>query len=495
MSPLPSEDPLRVLLINPNQMKPPVTPIGLDYLASSLGLTGFEVDLIDLCFTTSWQQAVEEYFEVHNPVAIGVSVRNTDDCYYLSQDFIIPRIKEITDYIKGKTQRPIILGGVGFSVMPESTMAYLGVELGIWGDGEWALPELLTRMKRGENFFKVPGLIYRSKEKYHRNPPELPDLLDLPLPQRQTVDNPRYFREGGMGSVETKRGCEQGCIYCADPLAKGRRYRLRPPRIVVDEMEMLLAKGVDNLHLCDSEFNLPYDHAIEICKEIIGRGLGQKLSWYAYLSPVPFSEELARLMSKAGCKGIDFGADHGDDRMLKNLGRRFGAAELVDTAKICHKYEIPFMYDLLLGGPGENRESITKAISLMKEIGPSRVGISAGIRIYPGTRLAEIALEEGVHEDNANLRGVVKPDFFAPIFYVSKDLGDDLIPLITSLVQGDERFFFGGSEDTEVNYNYNDNSILMEAIRRGYRGAFWDILRRLAEQQCRKGPSVNGPQR
>ncbi|RLB06544.1 MAG: hypothetical protein DRG50_05360, partial [Deltaproteobacteria bacterium] len=115
MSPLPSEDPLRVLLINPNQMKPPVTPIGLDYLASSLGLTGFEVDLIDLCFTTSWQQAVEEYFEVHNPVAIGVSVRNTDDCYYLSQDFIIPRIKEITDYMKGKTQRPIILGGVGFS--------------------------------------------------------------------------------------------------------------------------------------------------------------------------------------------------------------------------------------------------------------------------------------------------------------------------------------------------------------------------------------------
>ena len=104
------------------------------------------MDLVDLCFATSdqrvtsgFKEELDAYFARHDPVAIGVTVRNTDDCYYLSQAFIMPRIKEIVDYIKAKTERPIILGGVGFSVMPEPILSYLGIELGIWGDGEMGL--------------------------------------------------------------------------------------------------------------------------------------------------------------------------------------------------------------------------------------------------------------------------------------------------------------------------------------------------------------------
>jgi hypothetical protein len=137
------------------------------------------------------------------------------------------------------------------------------------------------------------------------------------------------------------------------------------------------------------------------------------------------------------------------------------------------------MYDLLLGGPGETKESLSKTIAMMKEINPSRVGISAGVRIYPGTRLGEIALQD-FSTGGANLRGSITPGFFNPIFYVSSDMGDELFPSIASLIKGDERFFFGGGEETEANYNYNDNNILTEAIKKGYRGAFWDILRRLA---------------
>ena len=477
-----SLDSKRILLVNPNEMKPPVVPIGLDYIASALASAGFAVDVIDLCFAPSFKEAFDAYFKDYDPVAIGVTVRNTDDCYYLSQAFILPRIKEMIDYIKGKTHRPIILGGVGFSVMPEPILAYIGSEMGIWGDGEGPLVALLTSLATGKDYYTIPGLIFRKEGRYHSNPPELSDLLDLPLPRREAVDNPRYFREGGMGGVETKRGCEQGCIYCADPLAKGRRYRLRPPSVVADEIEALLAQGVDNLHLCDSEFNLPYHHAIEVCKEMRRRGLGERIAWYAYLSPVPFSEELARLMLQAGCKGINFGVDHGDDHILKNLGRHFSSSDIKETAAICHRLGIPFMYDLLLGGPGENKESLSKTIDMMKEIDPSRVGISAGVRIYPGTRLAELALED-IKTGGANLRGSIAPGFFNPIFYVSSDVGDELFPFIASLVKGDERFFFGGGEETEANYNYNDNSILMEAIKKGYRGAFWDILRRLVKEE------------
>ena len=88
-----STDNKRVLLINPNEMKPAVAPIGLDYCAGALELAGFKVDLVDLCFANSFKEALDTYFQGHDPLAIGVTIRNTDDCYYLSQAFILPRIK------------------------------------------------------------------------------------------------------------------------------------------------------------------------------------------------------------------------------------------------------------------------------------------------------------------------------------------------------------------------------------------------------------------
>ena len=126
----------RVLLINPNQMQPPVAPIGLDYIGGSLEAAGFSVDVIDLCFVSSWREALDTYFAETDPLAIGITIRNTDDCYFLSKDFILPRIKVVVDYVKTKSSRPIILGGVGFSAMPVPVLSFLGGTLGIQGDGE-----------------------------------------------------------------------------------------------------------------------------------------------------------------------------------------------------------------------------------------------------------------------------------------------------------------------------------------------------------------------
>jgi hypothetical protein len=85
--------------------------------------------------------------------------------------------------------------------------------------------------------------------------------------------------------------------------------------------------------------------------------------------------------------------------------------------------------------------------------------------------------------ENPNLHGTVEgnDNFFAPLFYLSSALGPDAQGYLSDLIAGDERFFFGATGDADQNYNYNENTILVNAIKAGYRGAFWDILRRLAE--------------
>jgi radical SAM superfamily enzyme YgiQ (UPF0313 family) len=286
-----------------------------------------------------------------------------------------------------------------------------------------------------------------------------------------------------MVGCETKRGCSGYCIYCADLVAKGSTYRLRSPEDVVDELENLVKKGIDHFHICDSEFNRPLGHAFAVLREIIKRRLNKKIKWYAYCAPTPFPEELARLCRESGCAGIDFGVDSGSDEMLQNLGRDFKASDLAEVARLCHQYKIPFMFDLLLGGPGETKETMATTINLMKQLNPSRVGVSIGVRIYPSTRLASLVRKEGLNSQNPNLKGQIEDneDFLQPIFYVSAQVEGDIFELAAKLVNGDKRFFFASAKEIEKNYDYTANKLLIKAIQEGYRGAYWDILRRISD--------------
>jgi radical SAM superfamily enzyme YgiQ (UPF0313 family) len=473
----------KVLLVNPNQMKPPVAPLALDYLAHALKKSGFQVDLLDLCFSTDISRDIESYFTSNDVLTVAVTLRNTDDAYLASQDFCIDRYKQVVDLLKTRTSTPIILGGSGFSIMPQAILGYYGLDLGIWGEGELALHLLIERIAARQDFRDVPGLVYRTSEGFRANKPEYFDLRNIGAPERSLVNNRRYFVEGGMGGVESKRGCSGGCIYCADPVGKGKKLRLRSPQSVAAEIESLLGMGIDHLHFCDSEFNIPESHARDICLELVRRGLGGKIRWYAYASPAPFSQELAALCCKAGCAGIDFGVDSGSDAMLRRLGRDFSVADLSRTAEVCHQEGIVFMYDLLLGGPDETRESMRETIETMKKLSPDRVGVSFGVRIFPQTKMAELVQRQGPLPENPNLRGTIEgnDNFFKPVFYLSAGLGPDAAEYLSRLIGGDERFFFVSPSGAERNYNYNDNSVLVNAIKAGYRGAFWDILRRLGK--------------
>jgi len=484
---------IRALLINPNQMRPPIAPVGLDYMAEALNERGHQVSVLDLCFLPDVHQAVSDAVHHLHPQIIGVSVRNTDDCYYAGQAFVLPRVKEVVQTARKESDAPVVVGGVGFSIAPEETFRFLDADFGIEGEGEIAFCMLADRISRRGKFEEVPGLLYRQRGQLLRSLPHFAELDDLPVCSRRFVNNARYFAEGGQIGFETKRGCTMACAYCADPVAKGRTIRMRSPSKVVDELKALLDQGVDHFHTCDSEFNLPEEHAIEVCEAITRAGLAEKIRWYAYCCPTPFAHELAGAMKEAGCAGIDFGVDSGDDQMLGWLRRHFTAEDLRRTARTCREYDIPFMYDLLIGGPGETFTSVKHTINLTKEISPDCVGVAVGVRIYDGTRMAEIVRNEGPLAANPHLHGVVddNPAFLKPIFYLSSALGPDAAGHVRALVGDDPRFFFGGGDDPSQDYNYNANELLVEAIRdRGYRGAYWDILRRLRLDRAEGEPSA-----
>ena len=199
------------------------------------------------------------------------------------------------------------------------------------------------------------------------------------------------------------------------------------------------------------------------------------------MTPRRFDATLASLLRRAGCIGINFGTDHSNPSILKVLGRRHTADSISDAAALCRRYDIICMFDLLLGAPGETPETLREVIEFMQRVGPSCVGASMGIRLYPGTALARTLAPQMKQGTPAGFYGF-EPDgaeLLKPVYYLSPELGENPQQLLTDLVGGDQRFLIASAEREPGDFNYNNNSILSEAIRAGARGTFWDILRRL----------------
>ncbi len=465
---------MKIALVNTNRMQPPIAPIGLDYIASALRAAGHTVELLDLCWEADADRAIAVFFSGSEFGLVGMTLRNTDDCVFTSRQSFLQGFIDLVQAVRKNSAAPIVAGGVGFSTMPEQVLSLADVDYGVWGDGEFVLPALAGSLERAEDVPDLPNLIRKRESGWHRNPPAMRSLEHLPSMDRQFVDNKRYFQEGGQCGFETKRGCFGSCIYCADPVAKGKQVRVRPPAAVVDEIEALIEQGIDCLHTCDGEFNMPQDHALAVCREFIRRGLGEKVRWYAYCSPMPFSRETAGVMRQAGCAGIDFGADNGSETMLRRLGRSFSPGDILNATRWAREAGMAVMLDLLLGAPGESRESITQTVELMKRADPDRVGVSLGVRVYPGTAL------EGEVNGKENRKGLVGGlDSFDPVFFMDPGIEQDVFEWLHGLIGNDRRFLFYDPSRPKQNYNYNDNQRLVDAIRQGHRGAYWDILRRL----------------
>jgi radical SAM superfamily enzyme YgiQ (UPF0313 family) len=420
------------------------------------------VKILDLCWEENPGLAVAQFLSKSEFGLIGMTLRNTDDCASVNCQSFIQGLVEMVAMVRNNSNSPVVLGGVGFSVMPERILTLSNADFGIWGEGEFTASALANRLERKENWRDLPNLLWPDNGKWQRNPPAWRSLEELPAMSRSWVDNRRYYREGGQAGFETKRGCSAACIYCADPPAKGKRMRFRPPAAVADELQKLIEQDIAALHTCDGEFNVPEWHALEICSEILRRGLGDKIRWYAYCSPGPFSRELARAMRMAGCAGIDFGADNGNGEMLQRLGRDFGPADILNATRWAKEEGMAVMLDLLLGAPGETRKSIEQTIELVKQSGADRIGVSLGVRVFPGTEL------------DAQVGGGDAAD---PFFYLEPDIAPHVFDWLNMLIAEDRRFLFFDPAKPKQNYNYNANQRLVEAIRNGYRGAFWDILR------------------
>ena len=449
---------MKVLLISPNieSLPDPVFPIGLAYITTALKKNRTEYQALDLCFVTDYETAISSALSSFQPDIIGLSLRNIDNVSYPNYISYLPFFRQVVKTIKRHSRALIVLGGSAFSLMPNRILEYLSADTGIIGEGEQAFVQLINDLEKDKKIH--PQLNPRIINNHYGI---IEDLDLLPCPDRSAFDNEAYLKWGGMGNIQTKRGCSFKCIYCTYPVIEGKKVRLKNPTLVCDEIEVMLEQGIDNIFFVDNTFNYPVDHAMKICLEIIDRKI--KVKWSCYANPGFVTNKLIELMLEAGCTGLEFGSDAANDAMLYNMGKNFSVNDIKAASAICIRAGIPFCHSLLIGGPGETMKTVQQTFDLISEMTPTAVICMIGIRIFPKTRLSQIALKEGITKPNEN--------FLEPVFYLSSAVKDEILPFIDKFSKENRTWIFPG-------LNINITRELQKKLRRfGIKGPLWEYMK------------------
>lgn len=415
---------MRVLLVSANreQIPDPVFPLGLAYVAAAVKRAGHTLQVADLCFGRAPLKQLQKQVAAFQPDVTGLSLRNVDNAAYpLSVDYLGLH-REVVDTLHRAGGAPVVLGGSGFSILPQAYMQALGGDWGIAGEGERTMPALLEAIDTGRDPATIPGVI--APAAHTTRPTDFTRDLQRPgnwaenlRPARELFDYAGYVRRGGMGNVQTKRGCVFKCSYCTYPLLEGNRFRSRSAEDVVDEIAALQRDyGPHPLFFVDSILNFPRGHVEAICEEILRRRL--QLRWSCYATPVKLDRQQADLMARAGCDGIELGTDAVDNGQLENLGKSFDAVAAETANRHCLQAGLKVCQTVIFGAPGETPASVRNTCRALRRMRPAAVVAMTGVRLYPGTPLSErLIAEQRVRREDIGL---------LPTFYIDPRVRDFL---------------------------------------------------------------------
>ena len=410
---------MKVLLAATNLERFPyaVAPLGVLCVAAAARAAGHEVDFLDLGMARSPHRALRNALKAGEYRAVAFGIRNLDNCWAFAPRTYLEEVRGFAETVRRCFNGPLILGGSGFSVSPEGWMRRLQADCGVIGEGERAFPEVLSRLEAGRSLQGIDGVIVASKSGSlgEALPTKAIERLGgLSVAAHDLCGYAKYMKRGGYVGVQTKRGCPFGCVYCVYPQLEGRRYRLRPPEAVVEEVESVVVRSKSRHYFfVDSVFNDPRAHALEICRALSRRRLPAR--WMCFCNPVGFDAELAHAMADAGCSGIEFGLDAVTPKMLAAMGKPFEQEDVRTALGAARDAGLPFLLSMLFGGPGETWADIEEAQSFLNGCATANsVFACYGIRIYEGTSLAEVAVREGSLPPDQ--------DLFEPAYYLSPAL-------------------------------------------------------------------------
>ncbi len=425
----------------------PVYPIGMSIIAAALQNAGHKVVQYDMLVHGQDLNDLTNKLKRDSPDYVGISIRNVDnvDSFTSHKNGYIQKVKEIIHSIKILNIQ-VIVGGAGFSLLPDEILSFIGADYGIIGEGEQKMVKLIQQLESKEK----PQVIYGPQKGLSSSemlsPRWSPELVKF------------YLQESGIINIQTKRGCENRCAYCTYPALEGHRMRFRPTETVAAEIELLCSLGAEHFFFTDSVFNDRTGHYLTVAEEIIRRNINIK--WSAFFQPHRIENDELQLLKRSGMQAIEVGTDATSDTTLRAMNKGFSLSDVIDFNEKCIAQRIPCAHFVIFGGPEESMQTVHEGINNMNSLRKCVVFPFSGIRLHKESPLFARALNEGI----------VYPEqpLLDPLYYFSPLLDKDEMndTLIAGFKKRRDRLFPPDEGQQRIN--------IMKKF--GFRGIMWDQL-------------------
>lgn len=373
--------PMRVAVIAPPYPleEAPAPPLGVTYVAAAFEDAGADVRIFDYIVSRYTPEKLHAQMDEFRPDVLGAT----------SVTLNFSGAAQIV--CEAKRYRPSLItmmGGPHVSFDAERTLHdYPGIDLIVAGEGEGTIAELMAEDCHPSGWDHIPGLFFRLNDRIVSTGqrPFLENLDGLPLPARHLLPLSRYKALGYPISIITSRGCPYSCIFCLGRRMVGSRVRLRNPERVVDEIEEILAYGIDRINVADDLFVSSRGQVTEVCNEILRRHLHFGWSAFARVNTVDF--ETLRLMREAGCDSVSFGVETGNREMLKRIRKGITLEQVRHAVSLCREAGIIAHTSFIVGLPGETQDTLRETEKFAAGLG-SLYGYHF-LSPFPGTSVRE----------------------------------------------------------------------------------------------------------
>lgn len=351
----------------------------------------------------------------------------------------------------------IVLGGAGFSLIPQQILDETGADYGVIGEGELLMVELADGVQRGE----APR-----QRLLGPSAPLAGDDIGSALYDEGLTRF--YLQSGNIASIQTKRGCTHHCVYCTYPLLEGRHLRSREPARVVDDIEHLRDHhGTGYIFFVDSVFNDDSGAYLEVVDEMLRRKVN--IPWTGYIKPGNLNDEIVERMKRTGFASAELGSDAACDVTLRAMGKDFTFDDVRHCNDLLTRHGIATCHFFMFGGPGETEETVREGIANILSLKNSVIFIFMGIRVLPNTPLARLAIRDGIMAS--------EEDMLQPVYYIAPNLDREWLErTLTEAFAGVRHCLF--PPDCM-------DSCLNVLHKLGYSGPMWDLLTR--EKPRRRG--------
>jgi radical SAM superfamily enzyme YgiQ (UPF0313 family) len=358
-------------------------PIGLGYLQAMLKSRGLPCRVANLSGKT--RKEVLAYLRAQAPDVVGVSMFT----------FNRKRSYELLAWTREACPKAVLLaGGPHPTHLAEEVFEDCpALDAIVQGEGEAVLLGLAERLSAapGTDLWKwTPGLILRTGPTLPQAPLEDLDAIGIPAEHLETdfLDD-----LGQLAYLSTSRGCPATCNFCNTPEFWGTSIRFRSAPSVLRELRLLRERhGLTYFSFRDDTFTANRGRVLELMEGIQQSGLHPLWNCQSRVNLV--DEDRLVAMKRAGCEFMQFGVEHGSERVLELLDKGTNMRHVRKALSLVRKVGMNLGIYLITGIPGETWADVEETAALIRDTRPQDCQISP-LALYPGTRLFDRYRAEG----------------------------------------------------------------------------------------------------